>query len=171
MEFIIGLSVVVLLVFCLTTLRGAPYVPTHSSALNVLFDELLDIGKDDLVIDIGSGDGTVLRAAARRGASALGYEINPFLVAVSRLLSYRHKHLIHIKLADFWQVKFPSKTTIVYTFGESRDIQKMYNKVQRESTRLAKPLRFVSYGFTIDGVEPLAKKAAMTIYQVTPLQR
>ncbi len=38
----------------------------------------------DYVIDLGSGDGRNVIAAARRGARALGVEYNPDLVAVSR---------------------------------------------------------------------------------------
>ena len=38
----------------------------------------------DIVIDLGSGDGRNVIAAAKRGARAFGFEFNPEMVALSR---------------------------------------------------------------------------------------
>ena len=170
MTLAIGLFLAIVLIFAATAFKGAPYIPTHKASLDVLFNELIDVSSDDLLIDIGSGDGVVLRMAASRGARTLGYEINPLMVVVSKLLSLKYGKCVRVELADFWKAKFPEATTIVYTFGESRDIQKMFDKVQSEATRLNKTLRFVSYGFTSDSHEPIASKSAMTVYAVAPLQ-
>lgn len=51
---------------------------------------MLDIAKvtpADYVIDLGSGDGRNVIAAARRGARALGVEYNPDMVALSERLA------------------------------------------------------------------------------------
>ncbi len=50
-------------------------------------DTMLDMAKvtpDDFVIDLGSGDGRLVIAAAKRGTRALGIEYNPDLVALSQ---------------------------------------------------------------------------------------
>jgi SAM-dependent methyltransferase len=52
-----------------------------------LVDRMLNLAKvtpDDYVIDLGSGDGRIVIAAARLGARALGIEYNPQLVQVSK---------------------------------------------------------------------------------------
>ena len=52
-----------------------------------LVDRMLDMAKvtsNDYVIDLGSGDGRTVIAAASRGAKALGIEYNPDMVALSR---------------------------------------------------------------------------------------
>ena len=52
-----------------------------------MVEKMLDMARvtpQDYVIDLGSGDGRTVIAAARRGARALGVEYNPDLVAVSR---------------------------------------------------------------------------------------
>src|SRR5713101_4048366 len=52
-----------------------------------LVDKMLDMAKvtsRDYVIDLGSGDGRTVIAAAKRGAHALGVEYNPDMVALSR---------------------------------------------------------------------------------------
>jgi len=42
------------------------------------------VTQEDFVIDLGSGDGRTVIAAAKRGARALGVEYNPDMVALSR---------------------------------------------------------------------------------------
>jgi methyltransferase family protein len=52
-----------------------------------LVDKMLDMAKvtsKDFVMDLGSGDGRTVITAAKRGASALGVEYNPDMVALSR---------------------------------------------------------------------------------------
>ena len=63
--------------FLLTALRGAPYVPSRRQDIDRAFTELYHISKEDHLVDLGSGDGVVLRQAAKKGASASGFEINP----------------------------------------------------------------------------------------------
>ena len=67
---------------------GEPYIPTpYVPSTRVAVDELLrlaGVGSDDLVVDMGSGDGRIVIAAARDyGARGLGVEIDPKLVEES----------------------------------------------------------------------------------------
>ena len=62
--------------------KDVPWVPTP----DVLVDKMLEMAEvtaDDLVIDLGSGDGRLVIAAARLGARAVGVELAPNLVALS----------------------------------------------------------------------------------------
>ena len=62
--------------------KDVPWVPTP----DVLVDKMLEMAEvtaDDLVIDLGSGDGRLVIAAARLGARAVGVELEPNLVALS----------------------------------------------------------------------------------------
>ncbi len=62
--------------------KNVPWVPTP----DVLVDEMLEMAEvtaDDLVVDLGSGDGRLVIAAARLGARAVGVELEPNLVALS----------------------------------------------------------------------------------------
>jgi SAM-dependent methyltransferase len=61
-----------------------PYVTTRRAAVGKMMD-LAEVGSDDFVIDLGSGDGRILIAAARdRGASGLGVDIDPDRVFEAR---------------------------------------------------------------------------------------
>lgn len=161
--------IVIVGLFLLTVLRGAPYVPTRKADLERAFSDLYPLTKKDLVVDIGSGDGVVLRQAAKHGARAVGYEVNPVLVMISWFLNRRYGRQIRVQLADFWYVKLPTDTTLVYTFGESRDIGRMYRRVQQEATRMQRPLYFMSYGFEVKGEPVLKSDKSFYLYEVAPL--
>ena len=63
--------------------KDVVWVPTSPE----LVEKMLDLAKvtaDDFVIDLGSGDGRMVIAAARRGARAMGVEFNPEMVTLSR---------------------------------------------------------------------------------------
>ena len=49
--------------------------------------EMAHVGPGDLVMDLGSGDGRNIIAAAKRGARGVGVEYNPDMVALSRRLA------------------------------------------------------------------------------------
>lgn len=58
-----------------------PFVPTPQAIVERMLD-LAEVGPDDLVVDLGSGDGRiVLTAAGRFGARALGVDIDRTLVS------------------------------------------------------------------------------------------
>lgn len=153
-------------IFGFVVVRGAPYVPSKRGLLEKAFKDLYPLSKKDVLVDIGSGDGLVLRAAARRGARAIGYELNPVLVLISKFAS--RSPLISVRLADFWLVTLPRETTIVYTFGDSRDIKKMYSKVEKTVELHNKPIYFMSFGFKVPGIEPIRHDKSFYLYKITP---
>jgi SAM-dependent methyltransferase len=62
------------------------WVPTPPA----LVEKMLDLAKvtpDDFVMDLGSGDGRNIIAAAKRGARAVGVEYNPDMVKLSNRLA------------------------------------------------------------------------------------
>jgi len=68
--------------------KDVVWVPTPF----VLVEKMLDLAKvtpQDYVMDLGSGDGRNIIAAAKRGARALGVEYNPDMVELSRRTAAR----------------------------------------------------------------------------------
>jgi hypothetical protein len=159
--------IAVILLFGFVVFWGAPYVPTRKKFLQRAFSEVYPLSDKDLLVDIGSGDGVVLRQAARCGAKAVGYELNPILVVISKLASFRSPK-VETRLADFWRVQLPADTTIVYTFGETRDIKKMYAKIESESTLMGKQLYFMSFAFPVPDQKPIKKDKSFYLYRIDP---
>lgn len=159
----------IIIVIGFVAFTGAPYVPSKPKEVARAFAELYPLSAADTLVDIGSGDGVVLRAASRCGAQAVGYELHPLLVGVSRLLSRGDKN-VQVRLANFWRTSLPDATTVVYTFGDARDIGKMYGRVADEAARLKKQLVFISYAFEIPGVAPAKTVGAHHLYYIKPLR-
>ena len=63
--------------------KDVVWIPTPDATLEQMLN-MAKVTPDDYVIDLGSGDGRMVIAAARRGARAHGVEYNPDLVALSR---------------------------------------------------------------------------------------
>jgi SAM-dependent methyltransferase len=59
------------------------WLPTELAVVEKMLD-LAEVTKNDFVVDLGSGDGRTVVAAAKRGARALGIEYDAGLVALSR---------------------------------------------------------------------------------------
>jgi SAM-dependent methyltransferase len=65
--------------------RGAGdvvYVPTPQPVVDLML-QMANVGPGDSVIDLGSGDGRVVISAAKRGAQALGVDLDRDLLAVA----------------------------------------------------------------------------------------
>ena len=62
--------------------KDVPWVPTPDVLVDKML-EMADVSPDDLVVDLGSGDGRTVIAAARLGARAIGIEYDKELVALS----------------------------------------------------------------------------------------
>lgn len=159
----------VVLVFGWVAFRGAPYVPTHRTQLTRAFTELYPLSPSDVLVDMGSGDGVVLRAASRYGARAIGYELNPILVILSKLISRGDKK-VEVRLADLWLSSLPSDTTVVYMFTVSRDLRKLAKKLQYEANRLSHPIALVIYGHKLADMQPDNEVGAHSLYHFYPLQ-
>lgn len=161
--FVVGF----ILIFGFVVFRGAPYVPSQKKYVRQALTELYPLTDKDTLLDFGSGDGVVLRVAARLGAHAVGYELNPVLVFISKILSRGDKE-VTITLGDFWLSTFPEKTTVVYAFTVSRDVKKFVKKIQVETNRLNRPLHVVLYGNEIKSMKPTAFLAAYKLYTFNP---
>ncbi|HEV8342757.1 MAG TPA: methyltransferase domain-containing protein [Candidatus Binatia bacterium] len=60
-----------------------PFVPTPQEVVDRMI-ELAGVKKGDVVYDLGSGDGRIVITAAKKGARAVGFEIDPDLIKESR---------------------------------------------------------------------------------------
>lgn len=154
--------------FGLVVCIGAPYVPSHKKDVKRAFD-YFGLSSTDTLIDIGSGDGIVLRIASRYGAKAVGYEINPILVVISRMLSRRDAG-VAILLQNAWLARLPESTTMVYAFAVNRDEGKLMSLLQREANRLHTPLKLLCYGSPFTRMTATDSFEAYHLYIFQPLQ-
>ena len=63
--------------------RDVPYVPTAEPVVDKMLD-MAGVGPKDIVYDLGSGDGRIVIAAAKRGARGVGVDIDPQRIKEAR---------------------------------------------------------------------------------------
>ncbi|UCH03253.1 MAG: methyltransferase domain-containing protein [Candidatus Bathyarchaeota archaeon] len=115
--------------------------------------ELADVQEGDVVIDLGSGDGRILIAAAKeRKAKAIGIEADPLRLMWSR--RNIRNHGLHKQAKVVWG-NFLDKDlgeASVVTIYQSQDIN---NTLEPKLERELKPgTRVVSHVFSFNGWDP-----------------
>ncbi|KAM7378799.1 hypothetical protein PAMP_004397 [Pampus punctatissimus] len=114
-----------------------PFVPaTTEQVHNVL--KVLGTRAGTLV-DIGSGDGRIVIAAAKRGFQASGFELNPWLVYYSRYKAWREgvNHRTSFHISDLWKVSFAQYSNVVI-FGVPQMMDQLELKLASELPSTAK---------------------------------
>jgi len=96
--------------------KDVVWVPTPQA----LVDKMLALGKvtaEDLLVDLGSGDGRTVITAAKRGTRSLGIEYNPDMVELSRRNAQQAgvTAKAEFKRADLFETDF-SYATVVTMF-------------------------------------------------------
>ena len=92
------------------------WVPTPQALVDKMLD-LANVTPQDYVIDLGSGDGRTVITAAKRGATALGIEYNPDMVALSQRNAAEQgvSNKATFAKADLFETDF-SKATVITMF-------------------------------------------------------
>lgn len=156
----IFIGTLVAVCFGIALLSGAPYLPTYKSdAADLLSRCQLKTGA--VLVDLGSGDGKVLRAAAAQGLQAIGYEINPIMWLISQIKLWPYRKMAKAHLGDMWQADI-SRADVVFVFLLDRLMGRLEAKLRAE----AKPgTLVVSYVFKLPGKKPLQKTHNAYIYK------
>lgn len=123
------------------------FVPTRESVA----DEMLKLAKvtsEDVVYDLGSGDGRiVILAAQKHGARAVGIEISPRLVGIARQVAKEGEieHRVSFELGDLFEADI-SPATVVTLYLSPTVNAKLEPKLRKE---LRPGTRIVSHQFPI----------------------
>jgi SAM-dependent methyltransferase len=89
-----------------------PHVTTPSLVETML--DLANLQPEDRLVDLGSGDGRIVIAAARRGARVLGIEHDPGLVAIAKRNATEERvgDKAQFVVADIFETDFSDATVI-----------------------------------------------------------
>ena len=113
--------------------------------------EMGEITPQDFVVDLGSGDGRNVIAAAKRGAQALGVEYNPDMVELSKRLAKEAgvSEKAQFVQGDMYQAEF-SKATVLALFLLPSNLLQLRDKF----ANLRPGTRIVSNTFSIQDWTP-----------------
>jgi SAM-dependent methyltransferase len=130
--------------------KDVVWVPSPPDMVNKLM-ELGRVTPNDIVMDLGSGDGRNVIAAAKLGARAIGVEYNPDMVALSRRLAQEAgvADKAQFVQGDMYEYDI-SKATVMALFLLPVNM----NKLAPKFFNLAPGSRIVANTFGIEGWEP-----------------
>ena len=126
------------------------WVPTPEEVVQRMLT-MAQVGPNDFVIDLGSGDGRTVIAAAKRGARALGIEYNPDMVKLSQENARKAgvSDKATFRRADIFQTDFSQATVITLYLLPSLNL-----KLRPQILQMKPGTRVVSHSFTMEDWEP-----------------
>lgn len=133
-------------------INAGPYVPSPDGVVAEMLD-MAQVGPDDFVIDMGSGDGRIVLTAAKlRGARGLGIEIQPDLVALSQEAARRQGIADKVSFVrqDLFRTDV-SKATVVTIYLLPDTVNMLAPKLQGE---LRPGTRVLSHDYPLAGWLP-----------------
>jgi SAM-dependent methyltransferase len=130
--------------------KDVVYLPTPAELVDKMLD-MAAVTPQDSVIDLGSGDGRIVIAAAKRGAQAMGVEYDSPLVELSRQTAAREgvSDKATFVQADLFTTDF-SQATVLTMFL----LSDMMLKLQPQIFNLKPGTRVVSNTFVMDDWPP-----------------
>jgi outer membrane protein assembly factor BamB len=129
----------------------AIYIPTPHDIVDQMLN-LAGVKPEDVVYDLGSGDGRIVIAAAKKyGAQSVGYEIDPRLVRLSResVAANHLENLVRIEHEDIFTLDL-SGADVITVFLYPRLMERLLSQFQK----LKPGTRIVSHQFELPGVPP-----------------
>ena len=144
--FFFSLYLLVFIFFAYTIyamVKGAPFVPMAQKNVKKVL-AMAALRPDETLMDLGSGDGRIVLAAAKTGARCIGIEINPLLYYFSKLrIGLKKAKNVTVVRQDLWQTEL-SDVDVLTIFFIAPKMGKLQAKIQKEMKAGA---RVVSYGF------------------------
>ena len=147
--FALKISYVLSTALTLPATQGALYVSSSRVRVAAALDAL-NMKSDQLLLDIGCGDGRVLRMASRRfGVQAMGYEVNWLAYIKARLLCMGDPN-IHIRRKNFWKENL-SAADVVFCYLYPDVLRRLAKKLESD---LRPGTVVVSCNFALPGFIP-----------------
>jgi SAM-dependent methyltransferase len=153
-------AILLILAYGFVLMFGAPYFPSLKPHVKAAL-ELLELKEGQVVYDLGCGDGRFLRAAAKTGAQAVGYELNPFMFLVSWISTRKYGRRVKVRLGNFWRADI-SKADAIFIFLLDKYMPKLDAKLKQEAKQ---GLKLASHTFIIPGKKVVAKKYGVYLYK------
>ncbi len=128
---------------------AAPWIPVWKKDIERIL-RLARIRDNELVYDLGSGDGRVISAMVNTTqARVIGYEVSMplFLWSWVKLFALGQRKRGYVRFADFFRTDL-SQADVIFCFLTPKAMQKLSEKFKRE---LRPGTRVISYAFFLPG--------------------
>lgn len=110
-----------------------PYLGANKIKIETII-KFASLKKGEVVIDLGSGDGRLLIPCAKKGAVAIGYELNPLLYWLSKFKTHGVSKNVIIKRESFWQANLKS-ADVVFVYSLRKYMQKFEEFIEKNAKK------------------------------------
>lgn len=139
-------------------MTGVQYFPTFGKIMRKML-ALAAIQKGETVYDLGSGDGRFVFAAARKGATAIGYELSLPLFLYTKIVSLFIPRS-HIYFRNFWKQDYRD-ADVIFCFL----LISLMQRFEKEVWPTLKPgTRVISHSFKMKGIKPVKEDGEAVLY-------
>jgi trans-aconitate methyltransferase len=134
------------IVSVLPVTQGAMFHPSATIRVKAFLDSV-PMTAQELLIDIGCGDGRVLQEARRRyGVRALGMEVNPLIYLLARIRNLGMRG-VEVRWCNFWKVNLKDADVVFcYLFPDV-----MKHLAEKLESELRPGTRVISCNFPLPG--------------------
>ena len=152
--WVMGFMAVLTLPSVYAMCTAAPYLPTpHGLAQRMV--ELAQIQPGETVVDVGCGDGRLLRAAREKEARCIGYEISIFLYWIAKWKGGGEFHY-----QSFWKADL-AEADVIFCYMSNRAMAWMEKEIW---PRLMPGCRVVVHVFAFPNLTPTASDGPIFRY-------
>jgi cyclopropane fatty-acyl-phospholipid synthase-like methyltransferase len=153
------------------------YVPTPQNAVEKMLD-MAKVTKDDVVFDLGCGDGRIVATAAKKfGAKGVGVDLNPVRIKESKetVKKFGVEKLVDIRYGNALRVKDLNRATVICLYMLPEFMEKLEPIVK---TTLKPGSRIVAHDFPFphwkadqsvefEGIDDSGNKRELKLYLYT----
>jgi precorrin-6B methylase 2 len=164
------LFVPILLWILIPALYGLPSVPTKPERIREAL-KLVNLQPNEVLYDLGAGDGRVLLIAAREfDAKTVGLEIGPIQCALIwlRITANGLGNQIQIKWENFYKASL-SEADVVFVYATSKEVMKLAPHLEKQMKQGA---RLVSISADFPEWEPsvVDEHELIFVYEMPPVR-
>lgn len=141
--------------------RNAPFITTPDAVVEKMV-EVAELTADDVVYDLGCGDGRIIiTAALKSGCRGIGYDIDPDRVAEARENVKQHgvEHLVEIREQDVFTVDMRKADVAMFYL-----LPWMTKKLIPQFQQMEPGSRLVSHDFGLGDIKYIAPEKTVAIY-------
>lgn len=115
-----------------TTKNRAPFIPSSSAAIKIILKQI-DFPDQGLVMDLGAGEGRVLRAIKKSQPRLLvrGVEISPLALLIGRIENIFNSVKIDLRRENMFEADI-SQADIIFCFLLTKDLARLEKKLQKD---------------------------------------
>jgi len=162
------LFIVILLWILIPALYGLPLVSTKPERIQKAL-KLANLQADELLYDLGAGDGRVLFIAARDfGAKAVGIEVGPIqcMLIGLRVLASGLGDKVEVKWANFYKADLRA-ADVIFVYATSKEVAKLAAHLEKQ---LKQGTRVISISADFPEWEPSAfdDRDLIFVYEMPP---